>query len=158
MGSYEVLFLQMQPYLISHLKLVWNPMLIMALLVLGIGFLQNIMNLLLDVLDSFNKFGCSINLSLSMGGLFLCRCNGQSYINWGQWLEPQAHLKRVVANRVVEGSIVAMLNIRKDLIPCAWMFGVVHSQDMHNHHVDYLYFSISLGVEGSQFGQLGVHH
>jgi hypothetical protein len=51
-------------------------MLIVALLVLGIGFLQNIMNLLLDVLDSLNKFGCSINLGLSMGGLFLCNCNG----------------------------------------------------------------------------------
>jgi hypothetical protein len=49
MGSCEPLFLQMQPYLISHLKLVWYPMLIVALLVLGIGFLQNIMNLLLDV-------------------------------------------------------------------------------------------------------------
>jgi hypothetical protein len=47
-------------------------MLIVALLVLGIGFLQNIMNLLLDVLDSLNKFGYSINLDLSMGGLFLC--------------------------------------------------------------------------------------
>jgi hypothetical protein len=149
MGSYEALFLQMQPYLISHLKLVWYPMLIVVLLVLGIGFLQNIMNLLLDVLDSFNKFGYLINLGLSMGGLFLCNCNGKSYVNGGQWMEPQAHLKRVVANRVVEGSVVAMLNIRKDLIPCVWMFGIVHPQDMDNHHVDYLCFSISLWVEGS---------
>jgi hypothetical protein len=62
---------------------------------------------------------------------------------WGQWLEPQAHLKRVVANRVMEGFVVAMLNIRKDFIPCAWMFGVVHSQNMHNHFVDHLYFSIT---------------
>jgi hypothetical protein len=85
---------------------------------------------------------------LSMGGLFLCNCNGKSYVNGGQWLEPQAHLKRVVANRVVEGSVVAMLNIRKDLIPCVWMFGIVHPQDMNNHHVDYLCFSISLWVEG----------
>jgi hypothetical protein len=158
MGSCEALFLQMQPYLISHLKFVWYPMLIVALLVLGIGFLHNIMNLLLDVLDALNKFGFPISLCLSMGGLFLCGCNGKSYVNGGQWLEPQAHLKRVVANRVVEGSIVAMLNIRKDFIPCVWMFGIIHSQDMDNHHVDYLYFSISLWVEGSQFGQLGVHH
>jgi ABC-type dipeptide/oligopeptide/nickel transport system permease subunit len=57
MGSHEALFLQMQPYLISHPKLVWYPMLIMVLLVLGIGFLQNVLNLLLDMLHSFNKFG-----------------------------------------------------------------------------------------------------
>ena len=84
MGSCEVLFLQMQPYLISHLKLVWYPMFIMALLVLEIGFLQNIMNLLLDALDWFEKFGCSINLSLSMGGLFLCNYNGKNYVNGAQ--------------------------------------------------------------------------
>jgi hypothetical protein len=158
MGSCEAFFLKMQPYLISNLKLVWYTMLILALLVLGIGFLQNIMNLLLDVLDSLKIFGCLISLGLSMGGLFLCSCNGQSYVNGGQWLEPQAHLKRVVANRFVEGSIVAMLNIRKDFIPCAWMFGIVHPCDMDNHLIDYLCFSISLWVEGNQFNHLGVHH
>jgi hypothetical protein len=84
MGSYEVLFLQMKPYLISHLKLVLYPMLIVVLFVLGIRFLQNIMNLLLDVLDLFNKFGYSINLGLSIGELLLCRCNGKSYVNWSQ--------------------------------------------------------------------------
>jgi hypothetical protein len=152
MGSCEALFLQMQPYLISHLKLVLYLMLIMALLVLGTGFLQNIMKFLLDVLDSLKKFGFSINLGLSMGGLFLCSFNGQSYINGGQWVEPQAHLKWVVANRAVKGFVVAMLNISKTPIPCAWMFGIVHPQDMDNHHVDYLYLSISLWVEGSQFG------
>jgi hypothetical protein len=88
----------MQPDLISHLKFVWYMMLIVALLVLGIGFMQNIMNLLLDVLDTLKTFGYVINLCLSMGGLFLCGCNGQSYVNGGQWLEPQAHLKRVVSN------------------------------------------------------------
>jgi hypothetical protein len=41
-------------------------------------------------------------------------------------LELEAHLKRVVANRIVEGSVVAMLKIRKALIPWAWMFGIVH--------------------------------
>jgi hypothetical protein len=84
-------------------------MLIMVLLVLRIGFLQNIMKLLLDVLDPLNKFGCLIILSLIMGGLLLCRCNGKIYINGSQWMEPQTHLKRDVANIVVEGSIVAML-------------------------------------------------
>jgi hypothetical protein len=51
----------------------------------------------------------------------------------------------------VEGFFVVMLNIRKDFIPCAWMFGIVHAQDMDNHHVDYLCLSISLWVEGSRF-------
>jgi len=39
MASCKALFLQMQPNLVSHLKLVWNLVLIMALLVLGIRFL-----------------------------------------------------------------------------------------------------------------------
>jgi hypothetical protein len=108
MESFEALFLQMQPYLISHLKLVWYPMLIVALLILGNGLLQNVMNLLLDVLDSLRKFGCSTSLGMSMGGLFMCNCNGQSYVNGGQWLEPQAHLKGVVDNRAMDGSIVVV--------------------------------------------------
>jgi hypothetical protein len=68
---------------------------------------------------SLNKFGCSINLDLSMGGILSSRCNGKNYFNGGKWLEYQAHLKRVVTNRVVEVYLVAMFNIRKDLIPCA---------------------------------------
>jgi hypothetical protein len=107
---------------------------------------------------SLKNFGCLISLSKSMGGIFLCSCNGQSYINGGQWLEPQEHLKRVVENRVVEGFVVAMLNIRNAFIPCTWMFGIVNPRDMDNHPIDYLYFSINLWVEGNQFGQLGVHH
>jgi hypothetical protein len=122
----EALFLQMQPYFISHLKIVWYPMLITVFLVLGIGFLQNIMKLLLDVMDSFNTFGCLINLCLSMRGFFICNYNGQSYINGGQWLEPKAHLKRDVSNRFMDGFVVDMLNIGNDLIPCAWMFVIVH--------------------------------
>jgi hypothetical protein len=76
LGSCEVIFLQVQPHLISHLKFVWYSMLVVALLVLGIRFMHNIMNLLLDVLDVLKKLGFPINLSLSMGGLFLCECNG----------------------------------------------------------------------------------
>jgi hypothetical protein len=63
-------------------------MLIVVLLVLGIGFLHNIMNLLLDVMDALKKFGFPISLYLSMGGLFMCIYNGQSYDNGGQWLKP----------------------------------------------------------------------
>jgi hypothetical protein len=158
MGYCEALFLPMKSYLIPHLKILSYLMLIIVLIVLSISFLQNIMNLLLDVLDSFKKFGFLTNLGQIMGGILQGSCNGKSYVNGGQWLEPQAHLKRVVANRVVEGSSVAMLNIRKDLILCAWMFRFLYYHDMSNHLVDYLYFSISMWVEGSLFGQLVVHH
>ena len=61
MGSCKVLFLQMQPNFISHLKLVWHPVLIMVLLVLGIGILKNILNLLADVLDLLNEPGGFVN-------------------------------------------------------------------------------------------------
>ena len=39
MGLYKAFFLQMQPNFVAHLKLMWHPMLIMALLVLGITLL-----------------------------------------------------------------------------------------------------------------------
>jgi hypothetical protein len=67
MGSYKSLFLQVQTNFVSHLKLVWHPMLIMVLLVLGIGLLQNILNLLVDVLDSFNELGGFVSFGLCMG-------------------------------------------------------------------------------------------
>ena len=57
MSTYEVLFLKMQPNLVAHLAFVWNPMLITVLLVLGIGFLQNIMDMLSNVLNLFNEPG-----------------------------------------------------------------------------------------------------
>jgi hypothetical protein len=49
MGSCKALFLQVQLNFISHLKLVWHPVLIMVLLELGIGILKNISNLLANV-------------------------------------------------------------------------------------------------------------
>ena len=66
----------MQPNLIPNLELVWNLMLVMSLLVFSIGILQNVMDLLEDVMDLFNKFGGLINLGLSMGRFLLCRCKG----------------------------------------------------------------------------------
>ena len=54
-GSCEVLFLQMQPSLVTHFEFAWNLMLVMVLLVLGIGFLQNIMDLLSDALNLLNE-------------------------------------------------------------------------------------------------------
>ena len=38
-GPTETLFLQVQPNLVTHFEGMWNPMLIMTLLILGIGFL-----------------------------------------------------------------------------------------------------------------------
>ena len=125
-GSYEALFLQMQPNLVTHLEFVWNLMLIMALLVLGIDFLQNIMDLLSNVLNIFNELGGFFSLYVSMRGFGLCGCKGEIYINGAQWLKSQAYLKWVVANRVVNRSIVVVLHIRKVVVPCTWMFGAVH--------------------------------
>jgi hypothetical protein len=67
MGSCKAFFLQVQPNFISHLKLVWNPVLIMALLILGIRLLQIIMNLLVDLLGSFNEPSGFLDSGLRMG-------------------------------------------------------------------------------------------
>jgi hypothetical protein len=76
MGSCKSFFLQVQPKFISHQKLVWRSMLIMVLLLLGIGILQNILNLLEDVLDLFNEKGGFFGFGLHMGLLFLCGHKG----------------------------------------------------------------------------------
>ena len=101
-------------------------MLIMALPVLGIGFLKNIMDLLSDVLNIFNEPGGFVGFCMSMRGFVLCGFKGKSYINGAQWLKSQAYLKWVVASRAMNSSIVDVLHIGKDVIQCAWMFGVVH--------------------------------
>ena len=76
MGSCKAFFQQVQPNFISHLKLVWHPMLIMALLVLSIELLQNILNLLADVLDSLNEPGGFVIFGLGMGQFFMCGRKG----------------------------------------------------------------------------------
>ena len=116
----------MQPNLVAHLEFVWNPMLIMALLVLGIGFLQNIMDLLSDVLNLFNEPGGFVDLCVSMRRFGLCECKEKSYINGAQWLKSQTYLKQAMAGRDVNSFVIVVLHIRKVVIPCAWMFGVVH--------------------------------
>ena len=124
-------------------------MLIMALLVFGIDFLRNIMYMLIDVLNPFNEPYFFVSLRVIMGIFILSGCNGKSYINRAQWLKPQANLKWVVPSRAMKSSIVVLLHIRKVVIPHAWMFGDVHPQDMHNHHIDHLCLSIGLGMKGS---------
>ena len=66
MGSNEALLLQMQPHFVAHLEVVWQPMLIMSLLVLNIGSVQDVMNLLADVLNVLNEFVCLIHLRLDL--------------------------------------------------------------------------------------------
>jgi hypothetical protein len=74
MGPCKELFLQMEPHPVSHLKLVQYPMLIMAFLVLSIGFLENLMDLLVDVLNTLNEYGGFVGLRKNMGIFFLCGC------------------------------------------------------------------------------------
>jgi hypothetical protein len=65
MGSSKVFFLQLQPNFVSHLKLMWHPVLIMALIVLVIELLYDILNLLADVLDPLNEQGVFVSFSWS---------------------------------------------------------------------------------------------
>ena len=106
---YEVLFLKIQENLFGYLEFLGNLMLIMALLGLGIGFLQNIMDLLSDVLNLFNELGGFVGLCVSMRRFVLYGCKGKNYINGAQWLKSQAYLKRVVASRAMNSSVVALL-------------------------------------------------
>jgi hypothetical protein len=56
----------------------------------------------------------------------------------------------------MQGSIVAMLDIGKTLIPCARVLGIIHAQNMHDHSIYDLSLAIHLGVEGRGFCELGV--
>jgi hypothetical protein len=47
--------------------------LIMELLVLSIGFLQNILDLLADVLNLLNESGGFVGVKMNMGRVCLCR-------------------------------------------------------------------------------------
>jgi hypothetical protein len=51
-----------------------------------------------------------------------------------------------------------MLNIKNNLIPCAWVLVIVHVQDMHYHFIDDLSLAICLGVEGSGLGKICVRY
>ena len=66
MGSSEALLLQIQPHFVAHLEVVWHSMLIMSLLVLSIGSVQDVMNLLANVLNVLNEVVCLIHLRLDM--------------------------------------------------------------------------------------------
>ena len=80
-GSSEALLLKMRPHFVAHLEVVWHLMLIMLLLVLSIGSLQDVMNLLADVLSALNEFFCLANLILDMGLICLSSRKWHGYIN-----------------------------------------------------------------------------
>jgi hypothetical protein len=43
--------------------------------------------------------------------------------------------------------VLTMLNIGENLVPCMWMLGIVHAEDVHNQLIDNLCLVIGLGVE-----------
>jgi hypothetical protein len=55
----------------------------------------------------------------------------------------------------MKGLVVAMLDIRKALIPWVRVLAIIHAKYMHNHSIYDLGLAICLGVEGRGFGELG---
>ena len=72
-------------------------MLIMFFLVLSIGFVQYVMHLLADVLNVLDEVFLFVSFRLDMSRIGLSSRKWHGYINGTYWLEPQAHLKGVVA-------------------------------------------------------------
>jgi hypothetical protein len=128
----------------------------MAFLVLSIGFLQNLLDLLVDVLNLLNESGGFVDRRLIRGRVFLCGGKRKCNINGSQGLESQTHLKWAMVGGTMERPIVAMLDIWKTLFPCTRILRIIHAQDVHNHPIDYLGLAIGLGVERSGFCELGV--
>jgi hypothetical protein len=123
----------------------------MVLLVLSIGFLKNILDLFVDVLNPLNESGGFVDRRLVRGRFFLCGGNMKCNINGSQGLESQTHLKWAMAGETMEIHVVTMLEIWNTLITCTWMLRILHVQDVHNHLIDNLCLAISLGVESSGF-------
>jgi hypothetical protein len=130
--------------------------LIMALLVLRIGFLQNLLDLLADVLNPLNKSGGFVDHRLIRGRVCLCDGKRKCNFNGSQALESQTHLKWAMAGGTMDSPVVIVLDIWETLVPCTWMLRNVHAQNVHNHLIDDLCLAISLGVENSGFCELGV--
>jgi hypothetical protein len=101
-------------------------MLIMALIVLSIGFLQNLLDLLADVLNPLNEFGGFVDHTLIMGRVCLCGGKSKCNINGSQGLESQTHLKWAMSSGAMEIYVVTVLNIGETLVPCTRMIIIVH--------------------------------
>jgi hypothetical protein len=130
----------------------------MALLVLSIGFIQNLLDLLVDVLNLLNESGGFFDHILIKGRACLCGGKRKCNINGFQGLESQTHLEWAMAGGTMESPIVTVLDIRETLVPCTWMIRIVHMQDVHNHSIDEIFLSISLGVKSNGFCELSVQH
>jgi hypothetical protein len=128
----------------------------MELLVLSIGFLQNLLDLLADVLNPLDESGGFVDRRLIMERVCLCGGNTKCKINGSQGLECQTHLKWAMADGTMESPVIAVLDIWETLVPCTRMLKIVHVQDVHNHLIDDLSLAINLGVERSGFCELGV--
>jgi hypothetical protein len=89
----------------------------MAFLLLSIGFLQNLSDLLVDVLNPLNEFGGFVDHRLIMGRFFLCGGKMKCNINGSQGLESQPHLKWAMVGGAMESLVVTMLNIEENLVP-----------------------------------------
>jgi hypothetical protein len=74
MGPDEMLLLQMYLDFVSNLKL--YPMSIMALLVVSIGFLKNLMDLLVDVMNPLNEYCGFFDHKMIMGRVCMCGARG----------------------------------------------------------------------------------
>jgi hypothetical protein len=90
----------------------------MVLLVLIIGFLQNLMNLLEDLINPLNEYGGFVNHRLIMGRVCLCGGKMNCNINGSQGLESQTHLKWAMVSVSMESPVVNFLNIGENLVPC----------------------------------------
>jgi hypothetical protein len=128
----------------------------MALLVLSIGFLQNPLDLLANVLNPLNESSGFVDRRLIRGRVGLCGGKRKGNINGFQGLESQTHLKWAIIGGTMESPVVTVLDIWETLVPCTGMFRIVHAQDVHNHPIDDLGLAIGLGVERSGFCELGV--
>jgi hypothetical protein len=131
-------------------------MFIMTLLVLSIRFMENLLDLLVDVLNLLNESGGFVEHRLIKGQVCLCGGKKKCNMNGSQGLESQTHLKWAMAGGAMDRPIVAMLDIWETLVPCTGMIRIVHVQDVHNHLIDNLSLAIGLGVERSGFCELGV--
>jgi hypothetical protein len=130
----------------------------MVLLVLNIGFLQNLLELLVNVINILNESGRFVDHGLIRGRFCLCVGKRKCNINGSQGLESQTHLKWAMSGGTMERVVVTMLDIWDILFPCKGILRIVHAQDVHNYLIDDLGLAIGLGVERSGFCEIGVQH
>jgi hypothetical protein len=98
----------------------------MTFLVLSIGFLQNLLDLLADVMNSLNESGVFVDHRMIMGRFCLYGGKRKCNINGSQGLESQTHLKWAMAGRTMESPVVTMLDIWETLVPFTRMLRIVH--------------------------------